>query len=117
MPNFKRIGGRIYGVQFTKKEQTAVDQEILRQCAEYDRKNANEIDALILWLLHEKFGFGHKRLRRFFDLFSTEFDALIKRYELEADDKVWLCTHKLKEYGIDVDQWNKEDKGCETGRD
>lgn len=108
MPNFKRFGSRIYGVQFNAKEKAALDKEIQRQCAEFDQKNQNEIDALILWLLHEKFGFGMKRLRRFYDLFHTEFDALVKRYEMDEDDAVWLCTHKLKEYGLDIEQWNKE---------
>lgn len=116
MPNFKRAGGRIFGVQFSKKEQDAIDQEIQRQCAEYDRKNENEIDAIILWLLHEKFGFGMKRLRRFYDLFRTEFDALVKRYEMEKEDGVWLCTYKLKQYGLDIEQWNKEEEQDEARR-
>lgn len=108
MPFFKRAGGSIYGVQFNAKEKAALDKEIQRQCAEFDRKNQGEIDALILWLLHERFGFGMKRLRLFHDLFCTEFDALVKRYEMDEDDAVWLCTHKLKEYGVDIEQWNKE---------
>lgn len=110
MPNFKKAGSRIYGVQFNSKEQAAINEEIQRQCAEYDRKNENEIDAIILWLLHEKFGFGMKRLRRFYDLFHTEFDRLINRYLMEKEDGVWLCTYKLKEYGLDIEEWNKEDR-------
>lgn len=58
MAVFKRANGHIFGVQFSAKEQKAIDAEILRQCAEYDKKNADEVDAVILWLLHEKFGFG-----------------------------------------------------------
>lgn len=108
MPFFKRSGGRIFGVQFTAKEQKAIDAEILRQCAEFDKKNENEMDALILWILHEKFGFGKKRLRAFYDYFSTELDALVKWYEMGDEDKVWLCTRKLKEYGVDIAEWNKE---------
>lgn len=65
MAVFKRANGHIFGVQFSAKEQKAIDAEILRQCAEYDKKNADEVDAVILWLLHEKFGFGKKRLRAF----------------------------------------------------
>jgi len=110
MAVFKKAGGRIFGVQFNAKEQKAIDEEILRQCAEYDLKNADEIDALVLWLLHEKFGFGKKRLRAFYDYFSTEIKALVNRYEMDADDSVWLCTRKLKDYGIDISEWNKEEK-------
>lgn len=68
MAVFKRANGHIFGVQFSAKEQKAIDAEILRQCAEYDKKNANEVDAVILWLLHEKFGFGKKRLRARFTI-------------------------------------------------
>jgi hypothetical protein len=110
MPNFNRVRGHIYKVRFSVKEQEAIDREIMLELADFDRKNENEIDALILWLLHEKFGFGVKRLRRFYELFSAEFDALEKRYELEKADNAWLCTHKLKEYGVDIEKWNKEEE-------
>lgn len=106
----KRAGGKVYGAVLTAAERKAMDIEINRQIAEADRRHTDEIDALILWLLHEKFGFGMKRLRRFYELFQTEFDALIKRYEMDDSDTVWLCTHKLKEYGLDIEQWNKEVK-------
>lgn len=78
MPVFKRNRGHIFGVQFSTKEQKAIDAEILRQCAEFDKKNANEIDALAKW------------------------------YEMGDEDKAWLCTYKLKQYGIDIAEWNKE---------
>lgn len=48
MAVFKRANGHIFGVQFSAKEQKAIDAEILRQCAEYDKKNADEVDAVIL---------------------------------------------------------------------
>lgn len=51
-----------------------------------------------------------KRLRAFYDYFSTEIKALVNRYEMNADDSVWLCTRKLKDYGIDISEWNKEEK-------
>ena len=34
MAVFKRANGHIFGVQFSAKEQKAIDAEILRQCAE-----------------------------------------------------------------------------------
>ena len=111
MPIFKRAGSHMYGVQFNAKEKAALDKEIQRQSAEFDQKNLNDMNALILWLLHERFGFGMKRLRLFYDLFRTEIDALVKRYEIDEGDAVWLCTHKLKEYGLDIEEWNKEADG------
>lgn len=40
-------------------------EEMRKQMAEYDRKNMNELDRCILWVLHEEFGFGPERLKRF----------------------------------------------------
>lgn len=44
----------------------------------------------------------------FYDSFSTELDALVKRYEMGDEDKAWLCAYKLKQYGIDIAEWNEE---------
>lgn len=85
-----------------------MQMEIQRQLAEYDRKHTIEIDALVLWVLHSRFGWGATRLKRFFDSFSDEIGALVDRYEMDKEDDVWLCTYKLKEHGIDLEEWEKE---------
>lgn len=85
-----------------------MNQEIRNQLAEYDRKNELEIDAMVLWVLHEEFGFGLKRLRQFYDAFSSTMDELIDRYVMDDSDQPWLCTYKLKEIGIDLEEWRKE---------
>lgn len=81
-------------------EKKAMDLEIQRQLAEYDRKHLIEIDAMILWVLHERFGFGPKRLRQYYDNFRACTNELVERYQMDAGDDVWLCTQKLKDYGI-----------------
>lgn len=101
----KKIGKKIFGASLTSAEQKAMDMEIQKQIAEYDRKNIVEMDSIILWQLHEQFGFGPKRLKRFFDNFIPTMEELVQRYEMEDSDQIWLCTHKLKEYGIDVEEW------------
>ena len=93
----------------TSHEKRIMDSAIQKQIAEYDRKHAIEISALILWCLHEEFGFGLERLKRFYDCFDRDIKALVDRYELDNSDDIWLCTHKLKEYGIDLEQWAKEE--------
>ena len=85
-----------------------MNQEIRNQLAEYDRKNELEIDAMVLWVLHEQFGFGPKRLRHFYDAFSYAMDELVNRYVMDDSDQPWLCTYKLKEIGIDLEEWRKE---------
>ena len=85
-----------------------MDLEIQRQLAEYDRKHMVEIDAMILWVLHEQFGFGAKRLRRYYDSFRASTNALIERYQMDTGDDVWLCTQMLKRIGVGIEQWHKE---------
>lgn len=89
-------------------EKTAVDLEIQKQLAEYNVKNSDEIDAMILWHLHEEFGFGKKRMKHFYNSFIDEMHKLMERYSLNDPELVWFCTRKLSEYGIDISEWKKE---------
>lgn len=101
----KKAGGKVYGAVLTAAEKKAMNIEIEKQLAEYTRKHEVELNAMILYVLHEQLGFGEQRLRRFFDRFSVEIDALIRYYEMEDEDVEWLCTKKLLEIGIDVAAW------------
>lgn len=104
----KKYGGKVYGANLTASEKKAMDLEIRRQLAEYEKGHMYEIDAMILWLLHEEFGFGKKRLKKFFDLFDKSSRELVKQYELENSDRIWICTYMLKQYGIDIEKWENE---------
>jgi hypothetical protein len=92
----KKAGGKVYGADFTAAERKAMNLEIQRQLAEYSRKHANEIDAIILWQLHAQYGF------------KAEYFDLIKRYEMDEGDNIWLNTYKLKEIGVDIESWNRD---------
>lgn len=105
----KKAGGKVYGAVLTAAEKKAMDMEIQRELAEYDRKHLAEIDATILWVLHEQFGFGAKRLRTFYDAYRAHINELIGRYELENSDDIWLCTQMLKKVGVNIEDWHKED--------
>lgn len=104
----KKVGNRVYGADLTVAERKAMNLEIQKQMAEYDRKHLNEIDALILWQLHTQLGFGIKRLKRFYMNFNPEYQALIDRYDMDEEDGIWLNTYKLKEIGVDLEEWSKE---------
>lgn len=106
----KKVGGKVYGASLTAAEKKAMNIEIQRQLAEYERKRIEEIDSMILWVLHSEFGFGPERLKRFYDRFANSIDELIKRYEMEDEDQIWLCTHMLKEYGVNIEKWHNERK-------
>lgn len=77
----KKAGGKVYGAVLTAAEKKAMDLEIQRELAEYDRK-------------HIAF---HDRIKE-----------LVSRYEMEDQDDIWLCTQMLKRIGVDVEAWHKE---------
>lgn len=104
----KKAGGKVYGAILTNAEKKAMDMEIKRQLAEFDKKNMMEVDAMVLWVLMQEFGFGEKRLRRFHNTFSKQIHSLVERYQMDENDDVWLCTEMLKRRGIDINQWNNE---------
>lgn len=104
----KKANGRIFGADFTAAERKALKLEVQKEYAEYDKKNAFELASMVLWVLYEKFGFREKRLRNFYDNFAVELKELLKRYEMDDSDKVWLCKKKLLDHGIDVEQWERE---------
>ena len=84
---------------------------------EMNMQNEEEVDAMILYILHTEFGFGEKRLRRFFDSFYTGLRELGERYAMtEYDERIWLCKRKLREdCGIDISKWEKEKKDERAG--
>ncbi len=106
--NFKRFGGKIFGVQFNKAEQAAVDREVHRQIIENDRRFDMDREASILWMLHTRFGFGTKRLRAAWELFYAETVKLREYYQMDQTDDGWLARLKLKELGVDLEEWYKE---------
>ena len=113
----KKSAGKIYGCSLSATEQKALNMEIQRQTAEFDDKNARELDALILWRLHETFGFGEKRLKKFYDGFNDDIHELVKRLQLEEGDDIWLATELLKRRGIDIEAWDKERKNKEANNE
>lgn len=108
---FQKSGRQIFGVKLTAAEQKMIDREIERRLAIYTDNHNLEIIAMTLLTLHEEFGFGESRLKRFFDRYDGTVEALVKRYELDEDDAPWIATHKLKEIGIDVAKWHAEAVG------
>ena len=99
---------RPYNGGMTAEQRKIMKAEIRRELAEHDRKHAYEIDAIVLWVLMDVFGFGEKRLKRYFDEFGKQLNALIKYYEMNEEDEAWLCSDKLKQAGIDLDKWEAE---------
>lgn len=110
MPQVLKISGSIVGAKMSAAEKKAVMIEVRKVMAEENRKNQREIDAVILWRIHEKFGAGPKKLKEFYFDFDSDIDELCNRYETDDSDTVYLHTRKLEEYGINLEEWEKEKK-------
>lgn len=91
----------------TKAQRAAIKAEAQKQVYEARDRLFNDMDAVIMWVLHEEFGFGKKRLRRFFNAFIREYRGLQEFYELGSDTP-FVCKKKLNEIGVDIDKWNAD---------
>lgn len=107
---FKRSGKTIFGVTLTPAEQKILDREIEKQLSERMRQYNLEVEAKVLWGLREVFGFGETRLRRYYDNLDLKLDNLADHYEMGDEDLFWLCTKQLKDIGIDIEEWSKENE-------
>ena len=111
MPIFKKSGGKIFGVQFNKAEQRALDHAINEQIVANDRAFDMDKESSILWMLHTQFGFGPKRLKMAWELFYSETRQLREYYQMDPADDGWLARQKLKEIGCDIEEWYREEGG------
>lgn len=91
---------------FSVAERKAMEREILVQTARNIERMSSDLQALVLWSIHEHFGCGKKRLLDFQKKFKPIIYELQKYYECEnADETDFVCKHRLKhEVGIDVDE-------------
>ena len=104
---FKKFQGQIFDVELNKKEQKALHQKINEQIVENHRKFTDDFDYMVMKILHDHFGFGFTRLRRFYDVFNVENDALEKHYEM-ADAGVYVARKEMNDIGVNIEKWNNE---------
>lgn len=87
--------------------QKAMQKEINAQLAGANDRFFQDETSIILWVLHETFGFGKKRLRRYYDRYEIEWKALKEHYEMSDNDMNFVATEKLKKIGVDLEEWAK----------
>lgn len=88
--------------------------EINTQILEQDNEYSLDLDSMVLWTLHNSFGFGKKRLEDFYREMCKSHTRLRKRYEM---DDTYPERYLLKQQtGVDVEALNAEYlKGEENG--
>ena len=106
-------------VRFNRNQPNAQQKKVLVQ--ECERIFAKHLDAYnreatlqILHILHFDFGFGEKRLRKFFEKLSQMQEKYTERYEVKEEDVPDICEIQLRDAGINIEDFLKEgDKNAE----
>lgn len=107
----KSYKGRVYGAELTAAEKRAMNIEINRQLVERDKQYAEDIDAMVLYVLMAHYGWKKNRLKKFWRAFIESHKELREHYQMDApDENKWLAHQKLKEIGVDVHKWYEEEK-------
>lgn len=88
--------------KLTNKEQAAFDAEVQKQLSEARVRDSDEFDASVLWAMHLCFGFGKKRLRRFYDFYRTLYLSN-KRWQFGRNE-----VELLKKIDVDIEVWNRD---------
>lgn len=111
----KQYKGKVFGAELTAAEKKAMNIEINRQLVERDKQYAADIDAMVLYTLMAHYGWKKKRLKRFWDAFISEHKALREFYDMnEPGDNEWLAHRMLKDIGVDIQEWYKEEQSNEN---
>lgn len=104
---FHKCQGKIFKVELTPKEQKALDAEINRQILDRHAEFVDDVDYMIMRILHDEFGFGLTRLKRFYEAFIKDNDALVKHYEM-ADAGAYIARKEMNKIGCNIEEWNRE---------
>lgn len=94
--------------RLSNKERKEIEREVRRQTGKNVKDLSLNLQAIVLWNLHEQLGFGQKRLIEFQRSFLPLIKQLQDFYMAEdAEETEFILLYKLKnEVGVDVSQLN-----------
>ena len=104
---FKKFRGQIFDVDLNAKERQVLNQKVNELLITRHGEFVDDVDYMILYILHNRFGFGAKRMRQFYEAFLTENEKLIKHYEM-SDAGVYVARKEMNSVGVDFEKWNNE---------
>lgn len=94
--------------KLSNREMIALDSSIREQIGQNIVKLKGNIEAIVLWQLHEQYGFGAKRLEAFLEGFQPALQELVSFYGVEGtEDTEFACVHNLKAIGFDTEKLGK----------
>ena len=94
--------------KLSNAQMKALDGSIREQIGQNIVKLKGNIEAIVLWQLHEQYGFGAKRLEAFLEGFQPALQELMSFYGIEGtEDTEMACVYNLKSIGFDTDKLGK----------
>lgn len=104
-----KSGGKVIGGKLTNAEKRAMEIEIAKETAEWNDANLLELDAIVLWWIRRRLGYGEKRLKEFYQDFRLDVAELQSRYELyDGETSPFVMTQLLLDEGFDIRAWAEE---------
>ena len=89
---------KVYDARISFEVRKAVEEEF--------QKRFLDMDTVILWILHKRFGFGPVRLKRYFDAYRTAVKSQQDHYnDLTYEKMREALMHNI---GVDVKEWERE---------
>lgn len=88
-----------------RRDKKAMIREIDRQIVEREDLFYSDVDAAILWGMHVELKLGKKRLKRVYNAIIQNYKDMCKYYET---DEAYPAKIKLREIGVDLEEWRKE---------
>lgn len=97
-------------VRINNNQPTAKQKKVLKEQCRIEFYNLLEsynrqVALQIMYILHFNFGFGKKRLESFFAELKKMQENHINRYEVKDDDVPDICEIKLRESGINIEDF------------
>lgn len=79
-----------------------VKLEAMKQVREIFDRRCLDLDTVVMWILHRRFGFGKDRCRRFYDEYKPTTGTFSEMY---GDAKYMKMREDLLRDGIDIKGW------------
>ena len=94
--------------KLSNREMQALKGEIRETIASSVGKLSGNIEAIVLWQLHEQKKMGVKQLEAFLEGFRPALRELMDFYGIESTEDVeFACVQNLKSIGFDTDKLGK----------
>lgn len=94
--------------KLSNREMAALDGSIREQIGQNIVKLKSNIEAIVLWQIHEQYGAGAKKLEAFLEGFQPALQELMDFYGVDNTEDVELaCVYNLKSIGFDTDKLGK----------